>query len=67
MRTADGPFAMETTYTFDDAPGGGTRVGLRNRGEPSGFAKVMSSLMAKAIRRENTRDLAHLKELLEHR
>jgi uncharacterized membrane protein len=65
MGTTDGPFAMETTYTFEDAPGGGTRVGLRNRGEPSGFAKVLSSVMSKTIRRENLKDLARLKELLE--
>ena len=65
MGTADGPFAMETTYTFEDAPGGGTLVGLRNRGEPSGFAKVLSSVMRKAMRRENTKDLERLKELLE--
>jgi uncharacterized membrane protein len=65
MGTADGPFAMETTYTFEDAPDGGTRVGLRNRGEPSGFAKAMSSIMVRAMRRENTKDLARLKELLE--
>lgn len=55
---------METTYTFEDAPNGGTRVGLRNRGEPSGFAKVLSSVMTKAMRRENTKDLERLKELL---
>jgi uncharacterized protein YndB with AHSA1/START domain len=65
MGTTDGPFSMETTYTFEDAPGGGTRVGLRNRGEPSGFAKVLSSVMKAAMRRENTKDLARLKELLE--
>jgi uncharacterized protein YndB with AHSA1/START domain len=65
MGTADGPFAMETTYTFEDAPSGGTRVGLRNRGEPSGFARMLSSVMAAAMRRENTKDLARLRELLE--
>jgi uncharacterized membrane protein len=65
MGTADGPFAMETTYTFEDAGERRTRVGLRNRGQPSGFAKVMSSVMAKAMRRENTKDLARLKDLLE--
>lgn len=66
MGTTDGPFQMETTYTFEDAPSGGTRVGLRNRGEPSGFARVVSSIMEKAMRRENSKDLARLKELLEH-
>ena len=67
MGTSDGPFSMETTYTFEDAPGGGTRVSLRNRGEPSGFAKALSPLMAKAMRRENTKDLERLKELVEGR
>jgi uncharacterized membrane protein len=65
MGTADGPFAMETTYMFRDAPGGGTRVGLRNRGEPSGFARALSPVMTAAMRRENTKDLARLKALLE--
>ena len=40
---------------------------LRNRGEPSGFAKVSAPLMAGAMRRANTKDLASLKALLESR
>jgi uncharacterized membrane protein len=67
MGTAQGPFPMETTYTFEDAPGGGTRVGLRNRGRPAGFGRVIGPIMAKAIRRETTKDLARVKELLERR
>jgi hypothetical protein len=64
MRTADGPFLMETTYTWDDAPDGGTRMTLRNRGEPSGFAKVTGPVMARAMQRANRKDLQRLKEIL---
>jgi hypothetical protein len=65
MRTAEGPFPMETTYLFEDAPDGGTRMTLRNRGEPSGFAKVGAPVLASAMRRANRKDLERLKELLE--
>ena len=64
MRTAEGPFPMETTYTFE-AAGGGTRMTLRNRGEPSGFSRLVAPLMASAMRRANQKDLARLKERLE--
>ncbi|WP_280496406.1 SRPBCC family protein [Nocardia asiatica] len=65
MRTAQGPFPMETTYTWADTPEGGTRMTLHNRGEPSGFAKLAASVLEAAIRRANRGDLARLKELLE--
>jgi uncharacterized membrane protein len=65
MRTAEGPFPMETTYSWEDTPSGGTRMTLRNSGEPSGFSKVASPLMARAMRRENGKDLSRLKSILE--
>jgi hypothetical protein len=65
MRTADGPFPMETTYTWRDAHGGGTHMTLRNRGEPAGFSKLSGVLMRPAMRRANTKDLRALKRLLE--
>jgi hypothetical protein len=65
MRTSEGPFPMETTYAFADAPGGATRMTLRNQGEPSGFAKVGAPVMAGAMRRANRKDLALLKRRLE--
>ncbi|MEW5992703.1 MAG: SRPBCC family protein [Chloroflexota bacterium] len=65
MSTADGPFAMETTYAWQDEPGGGTRMRLRNRGEPSGFSGIAAPLLASAMRRANVKDLARLKGVLE--
>lgn len=65
MRTADGPFPMETTYMFDDTASGGTRMTLRNRGEPSGFSRVAAPVLAAAMRRANRKDLKRLKALLE--
>ena len=66
MRTSEGPFPMETTYTWADAPAG-TRMTLRNRGEPAGFARVGAPMMARSMRKANRKDLERLKRLLESR
>jgi hypothetical protein len=67
MSASDGPFPMETTYTWQDAGAGRTRMTLRNRGEPSGFSKVAGPMMARAMSRANRKDLGRLKEILEAR
>jgi uncharacterized membrane protein len=65
MRTQQGPFPMETTYTWVEAGEGRTRMTLRNRGTPSGFSAIGSVLMVPAMRRAIRRDLARLKTILE--
>jgi hypothetical protein len=67
MRTQEGPFPMETTYTWASTGDGGTHMTLRNRGEPAGFSRIMAPLMVPAMRRANRKDLASLKTLLEQR
>jgi hypothetical protein len=58
---------METTYTFEQAGERSTRMTLRNRGEPSGFSRIVAPLMASAMRRANRKDLARVRIVLETR
>jgi hypothetical protein len=66
MRTADGPFPMETTYTWERVPGG-TLMTLRNRGTPTGFTKITGPVLGKAMKRATTKDLARLTDRLQQR
>ena len=65
MRTSEGPFPMETSYTWSDGGADMTRMRLRNRGSPGGFSKLTSPFMVLAMRHANQKDLQRLKEILE--
>jgi hypothetical protein len=65
MRTAHGPFPMETTYTWEALDDGATRMTLRNRGRPAGFSAMVGPFLSAAMRRANQKDLAALRTRLE--
>lgn len=65
MRTAQGPFPMETTYEWKSIGETATHMTLRNRGEPAGFSRLVAPFMTIAVRRANRKDLVRLKEILE--
>lgn len=65
MRTRQGPFPMETTYAFEAISPDMSRMRLRNRGRPQGFAGVLAPVMAGAINAANRKDLEAIKKILE--
>lgn len=65
MRTANGPFPMETTYEWTSVGSERTLMTLRNRGEPSGFSKFLAPFMASAMRKANLKDLKRAQQILE--
>lgn len=65
MRTSEGAFPMETTYTWQALDGDRTRMTMRNSGEPSSFGRMATPLMTAAMQRASGKDLAALKKVLE--
>ncbi|GGF28837.1 hypothetical protein GCM10010954_29920 [Halobacillus andaensis] len=66
MRTVDGPFPMETTYRWKAIHENRTQMTLQNKGEPAGFSKVLSPIMAPMMKKANKKDLKEIKKILEN-
>jgi uncharacterized membrane protein len=67
MRTAEGPFPMETTYYWQRISDRETRMTLRNRGTPKGFSAFFKPIMEFSMKKANQKDLRRLKQILENR
>ena len=65
MSTKEGPFPMNTVYTWSAVDADTTLMTLRNHGNPTGFSRLTAPVISFAMRRAMAQDLAALKRILE--
>jgi uncharacterized membrane protein len=65
MHTVNTAYVMETTYGWQAVDENTTCMTLCNRGIPPGLSKILTPIVAIAIKQTNHRDLKRLKLLLE--
>lgn len=67
MRTAEGSFPMETTYTWTAIDEQTTKMTLQNKGNPTGFSKLLAPIMATLMKKANNKDLKNIKRIIENK
>jgi len=65
MSTVDGPFPMQTTYTWTAIDDRTTNMTLRNRGGATALMGLLGPLESIAVRRATRKDLRRLSAILE--
>jgi hypothetical protein len=66
MQTPEGQTRWVTTYTWESVDNGkGTRMTIRNWGEPGAFVSVAKPLLERSMRGATTKSLRRLKATLE--
>ncbi len=69
MHSVKGPFPMDVSYEFEEAPSEmvetGTLVKIRVRGEATWFFKLASPLLAQMVKKSIGKDLKNLKAMME--
>jgi uncharacterized membrane protein len=65
MRTSEGPFPMETTYTWTALDTMTTKMTLRSKGKPTGFSKLFALFMPTMMKKAMTKDLINIKKIIE--
>lgn len=64
MKTASGPFPMQTEYKLESTGMQSTRIELINEGEPRGFAFWLMPFMKMMMKAANKKDLLQLANCL---
>jgi len=65
METPEGQTKWVTTYTWESVDERGTRMTIRNWGEPGALAGIAKPLLVRSMRGATTKSLKRLKEILE--